>query len=161
VTTHAVTVPFPSLAPTLDEWRERSCTAKPSDGVPPHVTLLIPVPDRRNEIAGVLARFEPFDVAFGGFGRFDEVLWLAPAPVEPFVAMTRALMDAFPGYLPYGGGVADDVPHLTVAQADLAAAERELAVSLPLTARVTSASLFEQVEPPSWREVAIFELGGG
>jgi hypothetical protein len=36
VTVHAVSVPFPSPAPVLDEWRERACVATPSHGVPPH-----------------------------------------------------------------------------------------------------------------------------
>src|SRR5262249_20863154 len=38
----AVIVPVPEAAAAVDDWRERTCEAKPSTGVPPHVTLLVP-----------------------------------------------------------------------------------------------------------------------
>jgi 2'-5' RNA ligase len=158
VTVNAVIVSFPSLAPVVDEWRERTCSSKPSHGVPPHVTLLIPAPDEREAIAEALAGFGSFDVVFARFGRFEDTLWLAPEPAEPFVAMTRALTDAFPGHLPYGGGFDDVVPHLTVAQTDFDAAEAAVAQALPVSARVERASLFEQNEPPDWLVTATFPL---
>jgi len=160
VTIHAVTVPFPSLAPIVDGVRERTCVSKPSHGVPPHVTLLLPLPDDVEGIARTLSRFAPFDVSFAGFGRFPGALWLSPEPAEAFVAMTEALMAAFPGHLPYDGAFTVIVPHLTVAQTDLDEAEAELAPSLPLAARATSVALFEQEEPPDWRVAATFELEG-
>jgi hypothetical protein len=70
----------------------------------------------------------------------------------------------FPGYPPYGGGVPDVVPHLTVgmdqpadvlAQAGLAA-ER----ALPISARVSAVTLMQgSREPDSWQVVAEFPLG--
>lgn len=50
---------------------------------------------------------------------------------------------AFPGYLPYGGAVADPIPHLTVGDrpaggvADLRAAEAAVLPRLPVRARVS------------------------
>ena len=38
---HALVVPFPELAPVVDDLRERTCVSKPSHGMPPHVTLLV------------------------------------------------------------------------------------------------------------------------
>ena len=33
---HALVVPFPELAPVVDDLRERTCVSKPSHGMPPH-----------------------------------------------------------------------------------------------------------------------------
>ena len=158
MTLYAATVPFPTLAPVVDCVRERTCVSKPSHGVPPHVTLLLPIPGDADAVASAVSGFGQFEVAFRTFGRFPGALWLAPEPVEPFVAMTQSLMGALPGHLPYGGEFPDIVPHLTVAQADLDDVEAELAPSLPLTGRAVSVAIFEQQEPPYWREVASFEL---
>lgn len=158
MTLYAATVPLPALAPVVDGVRERTCVSKPSHGVPPHVTLLLPVPPDTVAIEEALSPFSAFDVVFASFGRFAEALWLAPEPAAPFVSMTEALMAAFPGHLPYGGEFPEIVPHLTVAQAELDAAETEIAASLPISARVESVSLFEQTEPPNWRMAATFSL---
>lgn len=155
----AVSVPFPELASVVDVWRERTCVSKPSHAVPPHVTLLMPVPPDADAIAQTFRRFPPFDVTFAGFGRFPGALWLDPEPAETFIAMSEALMEAFPAHQPYGGAFTEVVPHLTVAQGDaLDVVEVELAPLLPLTARATSAVLYEQAEPPHWRAAEVFEL---
>ena len=143
----------------VDAWRERTCESKPSHDVPPHVTLLMPVPPDAGEIARTLQRFPSFDVTFAGFGRFPGALWLAPEPAERFIAMSEALMETFPGCQPYGGAFTEVVPHLTVAQGDeLDVAEAELAPLLPLTTRASSVVLFEQAAPPHWRAAEVFEL---
>ena len=77
----ALSVPFRDLAPVVDEWRERTCAAKPSHGVPPHVTLLDPGTARCSPAPPRLsASFGPFDVTFARFDRFPAALWLAPEP---------------------------------------------------------------------------------
>jgi 2'-5' RNA ligase len=155
----AFTVPFRDLAPAVDEWRERTCTSKPSHGVPPHVTLLIPAPPDLDAARAALAEFGPFDVTFFGFGRFPETLWLAPDPPAPFVAMTEVLVGAFPDHAPYDGLFAEITPHLTVAQGDeLDAAETAIATALPLTSRASSVVLFERVADDRWVERAEFDL---
>lgn len=149
----AFSVPFRDLAPVVDQWRERTCEAKPSHGVPPHVTLLIPAPDDVARAAEALASFGPFDVAFPRLDRFPGTLWLAPEPVEPFVRMTESLVGAFPEHPPYDGAFAEITPHLTVAQGDdLSEAETALESRLPLRSRASSVVLFEQVAPDRWRE---------
>ena len=151
----ALCIPFRDLAGAVDEWREQACTSKPSHGVPPHVTLLVPAPADVEAAAVALEPFAAFDVTFTRFGRFPGALWLAPEPSEPFVAMTEALVSAFPDYPPYGGEFEGITPHLTVAQGeDLDDAETELALPLPLSSRASSVVLFEQLGPDSWRENA-------
>jgi hypothetical protein len=155
----AFSIPFRDLAPVVDEWRERTCTSKPSHGVPPHVTLLIPAPADLDGAAEALSPFGAFGVTFVRLERFPGALWLAPEPAEPFVAMTEALVERFPGHLPYGGEFATVTPHLTVAQGDdLDAPESRLAATLPLRSRASSVVLFEQVAPNHWREKAELPL---
>ena len=155
----AFSVPFRDLAPAVDEWRERTCGSKPSHGVPPHVTLLIPAPPDLDGAAEALGAFGPFDVGFSRFARFPGTLWLAPDPAEPFVAMTEALGRAFREHRPYEGAFAGITPHLTVAQGDdLDEAEAAVAASLPLRSRASSVVLFEQVAPDRWRENAELDL---
>jgi hypothetical protein len=114
----------------------------------------------------VLARAE---AALGGtpaFGfslckvaRFPATAYLAPEPAEAFVALTEALVRAFPGFPPYGGEHATIVPHLTVAHgaadaAQHAAAElqRDMRRLGPIQARCRQLSLLENANG-RWREM--------
>jgi 2'-5' RNA ligase len=156
---YAVAIPFPELAGVVDEWREATCATKPSHGVAPHVTLLIPAPPDLDTARAALAGFGAFDVAFSGFGRFPGTLWLAPEPAETFVAMTEALIGAFPNHPPYEGAFESITPHLTVAQGDdLDAAETALAAALPLRAKASRVIVYEKVAADRWREMAELSL---
>jgi hypothetical protein len=161
VTRHALVVPFPGLAPVIDEWRERTCATKPSHGMPPHVTLLVPCPGDVATISEALAPFGGFDVTFAAVDRFPGTLWLAPEPAARFRWLTAALVAAFPGHPPYGGMFSEVVPHLTVAQAELDEAAADVVEWLPLHSRADAAVLFEQVQPDHWRERATFDLDAG
>jgi 2'-5' RNA ligase superfamily len=155
----AFTVPFSDLAPAVDDWRERTCATKPSHGVPPHVTLLIPAPPDVDGAGEALGSFGAFDVIFARLGRFPGTLWLAPEPAEPFVEMTRSLLTRFPGHEPYGGEFAEITPHLTVAQGEeLSIAAAALEPLLPLHSRASSVVLFEQIAPDRWHENAELAL---
>ena len=155
----AFSIPFREVAPVVDDWRERTCIAKPSHGVPPHVTLLIPSPPDLDGAVTALTGFPPFDVTFAQLDRFPGTLWLAPEPTDPFVAMTEALVKQFPDYPPYDGLYRTIRPHLTVAQGDdLDAAATALAGHLPLQSRASSVVLFEQIAPDHWREAAELTL---
>lgn len=156
---YAFSVPFRDLAPAVDEWRERTCAAKPSHGVPPHVTLLIPAPPDVAGAAEALAPYGAFDVAFTRLGRFPDTLWLAPEPSDPFMTMTQALVERFPDHAPYDGLFEEITPHLTVAQGeDFGGAEAALQPLLPLESRAASVVLFERIAPDRWRENAEFAL---
>ena len=143
-------------------------------GVPAHVTLLFPfVPattiDRKtiDEARELIATSRAFDVDFRRVTSFDPnptkegVVWLAPEPAAPFIAVTEALAAAFPGYQPYGGHHDTVIPHLTLANVDLdvpaliAAAQPEL----PFRRRVDAAALLVEDEAGRWRVAARFSLG--
>ena len=158
MTRHALVVPFPGLAPVVDEWRERTCATKPSHGMPPHVTLLVPSPGDVGAITEALAPFGAFDVTFAAVDRFPGTVWLAPEPARPFRELIEALAATFPDHPPYGGVFSEVVPHLTVAQAELDAAAAEVGPWLPVRSRAEIAVLFEQVQPDHWRERATFDL---
>jgi 2'-5' RNA ligase len=99
-----------------------------------------------------------FDVTFARLDRFPEILWLAPEPAEPFVAMTEAMVARFPDYPPYGGIHERIVPHLTVAQAELDETAARVEPLLPLRSRVEAVVLYEHVDPDSWRKIDTFGL---
>lgn len=140
------------------------------EGLAPHVTLLIPFADSGSvpleETAAVLHAFEPFDFELTEVCRFaarDTVLWLAPDPADPFVALTQALVRMFPDFRPYDGAFADIVPHLTVAigrdRAVLDGIERGLAPSLPVRARAEAATIVQHVDG-RWQPLSTIPLGG-
>jgi hypothetical protein len=161
---HYLVVPFPELAEVVDPWRNRSTGSGPSNGVPAHVTLLAPCPADADEIRAVLDGTAAFDVEFRELRRFTEVptLYLAPEPAEPFVDLTRRLVERFPDWLPYGGIHGTTViPHLTVAQgAAEDDAERAVAEVLPLRGRAREAILLAQVETGRFETVARFPFEG-
>ncbi len=160
-------VPFPQLAPVAEPWLERSVGARPSHGIPPHVTLLFPFPPPDAAVIAAtrdaLAGLEVFDVRFHDLRRFDQtsVLYLAPDPDEPFVRATEALAARFPEWPPYVGAFTTVVPHLTVAWGDaLDEAQKALSPLLPLHGRAREAMLLTEVEEHRWEPQAQFPFGG-
>ncbi len=148
----------------------RRHTSSGAEGMPPHITLLVPFVDSEvlplDEVTEIMRRFEPFDFALTQpcrFGRRDVVLWLAPEPSAPFVAITGALVRAFPAYQPYEGAFDEVVPHLTVAVSRdphlLDAIEPEVAAGLPFRARATSATIVQHVDG-GWARHSTLPLGG-
>jgi 2'-5' RNA ligase len=134
-------------------------------GVPAHITVLYPflLPDEitpavLDRAAAALADHAAFAFRLGSVARFPHAVYLAPQPAAPFVALTEALVRAFPGFAPYGGMHASIVPHLTVGQGDVAAMDpvaAELQAGLrqhgPVQARCDGLSLLENAGG-RWRE---------
>ena len=125
----AFIVAVPEAEPLVADLRARFDPSA-AEGVPAHVTVLVPfmAPDALTPAvlarARTLCAAEPaFDFRLTAVRRWPTTCWLAPEPSAPFVALTRAMVDAFPGYPPYAGQHADIVPHLTVADGDAAAAD--------------------------------------
>lgn len=134
--------------------------------MPPHVTLIFPFADsaEADELLEPLGRvfgaFAPFEIALRQTARFPGLLYLRPEPAEPFVAITEALVNAFPDFPPYAGEFAEIIPHVTVAQGEdevLAAAEQELGAQLPVKSRVERAWLVEDAAG-GWRRHTAFPL---
>jgi 2'-5' RNA ligase len=158
----------PELEPAIGDLRAVHDPAA-RQGMPAHVTVLYPFmdpvnlgPTQRGRLAEVIRAFPAFDLSFSRVGRFPEVLWIAPDPAGPIVAMVRAIAAAFPDYPPYGGQFETVIPHLTVAHGDgldLGALEPEVRrrLATPVVQRVDGASLFTTIRR-KWREVDRFLL---
>jgi 2'-5' RNA ligase superfamily len=105
----------------------------------------------------------PFSFELRELRRWPDVLYLAPEPPAPFVALTEAFVASYPEHPPYEGAHETVVPHLTVAQGGpevLAAAENDVWPSLPLSARVDELLLLAERERDAWRTAARIPLGG-
>ena len=164
-----IAVPEASLA--VDEWRERTSYAKPSRGVPAHVTILFPfVPpasiDRAlvTDLRALFGEIERFRFELGTTARLPGVLYLEPAPAELFVCLTEKVSRAYPTYPPYEGAFDSIIPHLTAAEGSvetLDEAEAEIVTRLPIRARATEVLLIEEIEPGSarWQARARLALG--
>ena len=144
----ALAVPFPGLVEPVGV----------DNDLPAHVTVLVPCSGDAAAVSEVLAPFEPFDVTFPRLERFSELIWLAPEPAEPFVAMTEAMLERFPEYPPYGGIHDRIVPHLTVAKTQLDETAAVVEPLLPLRSRAETVVLYEHVAADHWRDVETFVL---
>ncbi|MDM0037929.1 2'-5' RNA ligase family protein [Variovorax sp. J22G21] len=166
----AFAVRVPSAELLVGDLRQRfDATAK--QGVPAHITLLVPFMDPQQITPAVLdraqralARVTAFRFSLEEVARFPETTYLAPEPPAPFVAMTMALVDAFPDFQPYEGAHQGIVPHLTVAhgdasEADEAAAELQirLEASGAIGAECNSVVLLEN-STGRWKELHLFHL---
>jgi 2'-5' RNA ligase len=138
-------------------------------GIGAHVTLLFPfVPAERLDddvlarLARELAGWAPLRLRFDRVARFPDVAYLALADAEMCAALIHALAAAWPECPPYEGRFTAIIPHLTIAHGDegvLAAAEREVAPHLPLTARIERASVLVEDARGWWEERAHLPLG--
>ncbi|HEX4777989.1 MAG TPA: 2'-5' RNA ligase family protein [Acidimicrobiia bacterium] len=136
----ALVVPVENAPPALDRLRARHDPSA-RQGVPAHVTVLYPfVPAGAiDETLGrglrdVAAHVEPFPVQLTRAGTFGPLLYLAPEPAAPFVALTRVISARWPEHQPYRGRHAETVPHLTVAQRATPQLRDELDAIVPVDA---------------------------
>jgi 2'-5' RNA ligase len=164
-----VVVTVPEAEPVVGAWRLRHTYDAPL-GMPAHVTLLFPyvpaarVADAEKRLAALVAAAAAFDVEFRRSARFPEVLYLAPEPPEPLLALARAIWAEWPEHPPYEGAHETVVPHLTVAESDDQALLESIAADvepqLPLAAHVREASVFVEDERGRWHEHRRLPLGG-
>lgn len=116
-------------------------------GMPAHITVLYPFLHPDSLTVGILRDLHSlflghrrFRFTLGGVCGFPDVVYLAPEPLAPFDGLTRAVAARFPETPPYGGVIADPIPHLTLAQRPPAPSleevserfVREVGVRLPL-----------------------------
>jgi 2'-5' RNA ligase len=114
----------PAAAPAVSRHRDRYDAAA-RVGVPAHVTVAYPFKPTElltsgdlDELTRVFARFRPVELTFAGTAWFgDEVLYLEPSDPRPLLALTDAIVNAFPEYPIYEGAYKTVHPHLTVGHA--------------------------------------------
>ena len=90
---------------------------------------------------------------------FEEVVWLAPEPVERFRALMASVHSAFPACPPYGGLHDEVIPHATLAEvepegleATLAQVRSRVEPLLPLAQAADALTLLVEDEPDRWHE---------
>ena len=155
----ALVIVVPEAEPVVGPLRTRYAKADET-GIPAHVTLLFPFGDRDDGLAELFAAFAPLDFALTDVRRWPGVVWLAPKPVEPFVALIHALVARHPEHPPYEGAHEAIVPHLTVGVNEVPAdVDIGLQRVLPIAARATHVVQLEEYEPDRWRERRRFPLG--
>jgi 2'-5' RNA ligase len=132
-------------------------------GMPAHITLIYPFLPGRTigeevelELAALVRAVPRFDFALSSVGRFPGVVYLAPEPVGPFVELTEAFAVRWPERPPYGGAYEQIVPHLTVANFDVA--YPGLSERLPVPARAEEVWLMVRIAA-RWVRRARFPLG--
>lgn len=164
----AVIVPVPAAEPLVGALRAELDPAA-RWGVPAHVTVLFPfaaIDDAVLAALGeVVATVPAFTATFAEIGWFGEdVVWLAPRPLAPFVALTGAVQERF-RLTAYGGKYGGDpVPHLTVGNGAplprLHAAAAAVTAGLPLRAEINSVRVITgRRSVNSWSTVAELSLG--
>ncbi|HEU4664026.1 MAG TPA: 2'-5' RNA ligase family protein [Dokdonella sp.] len=169
----AFIVEVPEAEAHVGSLRERH-DASVQLGVPAHITVLSPFmpPERIDDVViervrAACATVPAFAFELADVARFAATAYLAPQPAAPFVALTRALVRAFPDYPPFGGQFETIIPHLTVAHGDAAEAERaatELAAIMrdrgPIASRCAAVTLLEN-SSGTWRRMHGFALPPG
>jgi hypothetical protein len=159
-----------SEASFLQPFRERYLH-RPGVTMPPHITVPTPfrplrelAKDEFHLLREVCASFPSFTFTLQQLARFADTgfLYLAPEPIEPFIALSEAI------YRAYGEPLRDDasvVLHLTLAgkhPSDLDRLESEFYQSyrshLPIQAVAEEVSLYEKREE-RWFKEASFPFG--
>jgi hypothetical protein len=137
-------------------------------GLPVHATVIYPFAPVRAVEANVRASLRDLLSGISGFPfvlsaveRFPGVLYLAPEPAEPFVALTKAVEARWPRYPPYEGAFDEVIPHVTVQEGSeppgaVAAIER----ALPIEATAREVWLMAPVGEDEWSRVDRFPLAG-
>ncbi len=145
-------------------------------GVPAHVTILFPFVAREAvdgelhaSLGELFADLPPFAYRFSRVARFgDATVFLAPDPVEAFVALTRAVAERWPEYPPYEGAHPAIVPHLTIgdrlapgeADAVAAAVAAALEDHGPIVGTATAVELLAQDPGARWIARGRYPLAG-
>ena len=171
----ALLVTVPAADSAVARHRSRLDTSA-AVGVPAHITVLYPFlppdlidADTHATLARLFASVPGFRFTLDRTRWFpDPVLWLGPSDPAPFSALTGLVVAAFPSCPPYGGQVAEVIPHLTIGdgapRAELEAAEAEVRPRLPIHAEATVVTLMTGPAPRSappaarWTTVATFSL---
>ncbi len=140
-------------------------------GVGAHITVLFPFVSADDISAAVSSRLEAviadisaFTYALTATRWFgDSVLWLAPDDPAPWVQLSRAVTDAFPGHAAYGGAHGEIIPHATVGDVasldELRRAEERISTVLPIRGVAAEVVLLVETDDGLWQRFGRFPLG--
>jgi 2'-5' RNA ligase len=144
-------------------------------GVPAHVTVIYPFKPvdaltaaEHRLLAGIATEHDVFSITGATTAWFDErVVFVEFADPGPVLALTVAVVEAFPDYLPYAGAHETVLPHLTIGQdheaTRMRAAEQAVRAGLPFTQPVLHLELWAGPALASgqgpWRPVQRYPLG--
>jgi len=166
----AFIVRIPEAEPWVADLRNRHDVSAKL-GVPAHVTVLFPFmgSDRISQAVLALAQralneVAAFTFSFSEVRRFPATAYLAPEQPDPFIALTAALVRAFPDFPPFRGEHESVVPHLTVANGDASDAAKAadelraiLRVRGPISGFCSNVTLIENLSG-LWKEMHDFKL---
>lgn len=117
-------IAVPEADTLLEALRQAGGDVRPDElTVDAHITLLAPFAPS-HELTGALLRelreffaeVRPFRFELAELDSFSEELaFLRPEPVEPFLELTSTLSSMYPQYPPYNGLYESVTPHLTIA----------------------------------------------
>ncbi len=116
-------VPVPALDDFVrerTEFYDASFLSADPDFVHAHITVLgpwvtHPSPADLDAVARIASRIRPTVIRMTHVEEFPSgLIHLRPEPAAPFLALTAALVEAFPEHPPYAGEFPDPVPHLTL-----------------------------------------------
>ena len=143
---------------------------RPGVTMPPHVTLHAPFKDKEdinenvlNTLAELFGSHAQFQFTLARTARFSDtgVLYLAPEPAEPFLALSRAIQAHYPDT---PSDHPNPVMHLTLALSGAEALDgiedefqRQYGNRLPIEATATEVHLFEKREN-AWIKQTSFAL---
>jgi 2'-5' RNA ligase len=165
----ALVVVVPEAESVAGPWRAR-LDPSAGQGVPAHVTILYPFVPPAQLDEHLFAAVEELFRAFGAFEyELDEVrwfgedvVWLSPSPVEPFLRLLDLAYKRWPQYPPYGRLDLVPTPHVTLGQgaamAEMVSAAEAVSPSLPIRARAAEISLLASRGEPPWERVRSFPL---
>jgi 2'-5' RNA ligase len=164
----AVLVRVPEAEPACGAHR-RKYTPSGAEGMPAHVTVLVPFAESSllvgmvRELRETLAEVSPFRYTISRLDRFPgppNVLYGVPEPAAPFVRLSELLRDRF-GLLPYGGQYSTLIPHLTIAtrlpEDDFDRIEAEVEPWLPVEASASACEVWEHADT-GWRMLHVVPL---
>jgi 2'-5' RNA ligase len=159
---------YVSVAPAARVVRRASGRSRPRllhRPQPPHVTVLWPFlpaarldADTRRAVAEVVSALPAFSARFGRVGHFPAVVYLAPNDPEPFVRMTKAVVERWPECPPYEGAFADVIPHVTLRWAPELRRGTTLDDLLPVDVRITHVHLAVDRRWRGWTTIESFPL---
>ena len=136
--------------------------------LPPHVTVLYPFVGARRigdrligELEDTFAPQAPFEFELTAVRRFPGVLYLAPEPAAPFIALTQRCVRRWPEHPPYRGAHPEIVPHLTLAEGpEPPGLADRVGAMLPLRARAEQIWLMAPARPRGWRRALAVPFRG-